>query len=633
MRLRFDDVDDEKAAEAARRRLVHKFERSLGVRPGKERDEVGDVDFLLDWKFHYGDGDFGRWTRADVDEVLLEHLPRKLSASPEEAASFPASIAAFVRFLAAEGLLDAESDPADVVVNRALAQQRAFLDAMADPRNFGMAKRLFASMDLGPDDVPDQAALDAAVARFNTLPFEERGKILGLGSAGFDGGVGETLTAPAFVPLPLRAFPSATGLDARAADVVLVRQVDALADALGTSGIKLTKAGNPTLADTRRLVAATGVGDKVDGIRSSAELSELFAVGRVAVEAGAVEVRGGRLRAVEGWAGEQAGARWQRVVDAVLDVGAASLQFGAVTPMPWELADLADEGAAHFLAVLWLAREPLPLDALVDMLESAANLDRRGQAAMVLGPETRRTICRDRMADVLVSFVAAGLVTVDDDEHALLTDAGARLVTPALVEAGFDVVQPEQLAGLDAGGLLDVLAERDETDVAVAVSAWADGRTRTARAAAEALVAELVARPEPVRLMVGFAVLDQIGEAAVEAVRAALDTPIAAHAWMFLIAAGEVDHAEMPRHLVVEAAVDLFLATADAGSPADVVESVLGHLPEDDHTVFLDELAMSDHPRAAELLDLLGRHHPVKEVAKHARKAAHRRRSAQDPPR
>ncbi|MGH9137655.1 MAG: hypothetical protein ACRD0G_11495 [Acidimicrobiales bacterium] len=644
MRLRFDiDVPgDEEAAHAAREELVDRFAGWLARHPDHEGAEAWDADLLLNWKWGYADGDYGRWTRADVDEVLLEHLPRKLSASPEEAATIPVSLGAFVRFLDDEGLLDRAGDPAEDVANRALAQQRAFLNAMADPANFGMAKRLFSSGHFQLGDEPDQAALDEAMARFNVLSFEERGKILGLGpSDEWDDDEewqeldDEALDLP---PLPVRPLPSVSELDAVADTVPLVRRVDALHAALGPDGVALTKAGNPKLADAGRLVAATGVGDRVEGIRSSAELPGLFALGRVAMHAGAIATPGDkRLVALEDWADRPAGERWQRVVDAVLEAGPATLRFGASVPIPLQLAELADQAAVHFLAMLWLAGEPAPTAAFVELLSGATDAELAPGVRHAFGRELRHRMCRDRAADVVATLSDAGVIAVDDDDddnndnddgNISLTDAGARLVAPTLREFGFGVLLPEEAAGLDAAELLDLLVDRDiDADHDEIIATWTADRDPAG--AANELVAELVAAPEPVRMLVGFGVLERIGPAAVPALEEVRDdAAIGPHAWLFLAATGAVDHADIPRDVVVRAGVDIFAATAEIGTPADVVESLLGGIPAAEQPAFIDELAAGDHPRTGELLELLGRHHPDKDIGKHARKSAHRWRSA-----
>lgn len=624
MRMRFDihAPADEDAAHAARDELVADFGRWLDTHEDRATlapADAWDVDLLLGWKWGYGDGHYGRWARADVDEVLLEHLPRKLSAPSDAAESIPASLAAFVRFLDERGLLDAESDPAGVVAGRALAQQRAFLDAMDDPANFGMAKGLFASLGIDGDDLPDPASLDAAMDRFNNLPFDQRGEILGLDSRDEP----DDLALP---PLPLRSAPAAEALDALAGDVPLLRKVDAFARALGPSGVSLTKAGNLKVADGRRLVAATGVADPVEGVRSTAEMRELFAVAQVAQHAAAVEVKGNRLRPLEAWTKESPTSRWQRVVDAVIEAGAATLAFGAGVPMPAQLAELADQMAPHVLALLWMADEPVPAGLLVDVMEEAAGLDTvAGGIGLPLGRDHLRATCRARVDDVLGSLGEAGVVVVDGADRVALAEGGATLAAPTLREAGFGVLLPDEVARLDAAGLVDALTERDADDLAMAAQLWAAGRPDGQ--APRDLVDELSARPEAARVMVGFAVLEHLGPGATDAIRSLTDGPLASHAWLFLADQGAVDADSVPPDVVARAGVDLFVAVADVGSPADVVEMILGNVPAGEVPALIDNLAATDHPRTGELLELVGRHHPDKATAKHARKAAHRWRS------
>lgn len=116
MRLQFDAFtgDDEKAAAEAKRVLAEGFGRWLEGHPAIKAEPF-DIELLLDWKYSYGDGHFGSWSRSDVDELLLEHLPRKLSATSAEAASIPVTLGAFVRYLEDTGLLAGGSDDADTI--------------------------------------------------------------------------------------------------------------------------------------------------------------------------------------------------------------------------------------------------------------------------------------------------------------------------------------------------------------------------------------------------------------------------------------------------------------------------------------------------------------------------------------
>lgn len=626
MRMRFD-VDssaEESAALATRDELVARFAHWLDDRPERSMADPADVALALGWKWDHGDGDYGRWTRAEVDELLLGHLPRKLGAGPDVTASIPPTLAMFVTFLEEEGLFDPTGDPADAVAGRALAQTRTFLDAMDDPANFGMAKRLLSSVGLADDETLDQATLDAAMARFNELSFEERGEILGLDDEGPDAPYADDLP-----PLPLPDVPSSEDLAAMAADVPLLRKVDAFAEALGPEGVGLTERGNIGMADGRRLVAATGVGDRVEGVRSTADLPELFMVAEVAREAAAVEAVGKRLRPVAGWASEPAPLRWERVASAVIGAGAATLSFGSSAPDPEDLAELGDQMALHVLAMLWLSGDAIPAGVLADMIEEATTAD---EVAGVFGtpdPSHTRPTCEARVADLLANLGAAGIVAVDGDGRVTLTEAGPVLAADSLREVGFGVLLPDDVAPLDAPALLDTLLGRDDDPVTVGL-AWASART--ARGAADELVAALASAPEPSRAVIGFTVLRQLGPEVTDAVRGLLDGPLAGHAWLHLADAGVVDYDDVPSELVVRTGIDLFVATADAGTPVDVVEMVLGNIPGGEHTEFVDTLALSDHPRTGELLEMLGRHHPDTATGKHARKAAHRWRSSHGAP-
>lgn len=133
-------------------------------------------------------------------------------------------------------------------------------------------------------------------------------------------------------------------------------------------------------------------------------------------------------------------------------------------------------------------------------------------------------------------------------------------------------------------------------------------------------------------MLCGFSLIEQLGDAALGSVEAVVDSVIGPQAWLHLVAAGRVDVDDVPREVMVDAGVTLFAAMSELGSPADVIEPLLGGIPTHDHSHFIDDLASSANPRTGELLELLGRHHPERIVAKHARKAAHRWRSAHGQP-
>lgn len=620
MRMHFGP-DEERSAARAREALVEQFTGWLAGHPEHRGADPSDADLAMAWKFGYADGDYGTWTRDDVDELLLDHLPRKLSASPTEAASVPSSIAALVTFLADRSLLSAESDTAEVLAQRALAQARAFGDAMADPSNFGMGKRLLSSFDLDGEDLPDQAALDRMMAEFNALSFEERGRILGIEDDPmaldpFDG------DEPV---LRVRPVPDDAALDDLASGVELLRRVDALARAIDGDGVNLTKAGNLTVADGKRLAAIIGTDDVVEGIRSSAELRELFATSQVAAQAGAIEFAGNRMKTAPSWAARPPRERWRAVADAMLWLGPATMRFGADHMGPAMLVDLADDAAITLLPLLWEADEPLPVELLVSIFDEAGHSVPETARLRELPGDLVGDICRDRVNDIIDAIVAAGIGVVDDG-MVHMTDGGAWSIAPTLSAAGCDVVDARAVAAMSAGVLLDLVVDRDES-VETILPLWTTGRSDDD--AARQLVDELRERPEPARVGLGFTMLGHLGPGAVDAVASARDSALAPHVSLFLLSAEVIERDEVPFEHVMWAGIDTLLATADLGTPADVIESLLGDVIHAGPIVFLDDVAACGHPRAGELLELIGRHHPDKAVAKYARKVAHRWRTSE----
>lgn len=138
MRLKFGP-DDEAEFDAASRQLVARFEASpFGHGLGWAADQV------LQFKWGYLDGDLGAWHEGDIAQILFELFPRKVTLDPQDRSGVIRGFAQFLRFLAAEGLVDeARASRLVAVVER---NDGAFADAMADESRFGLGKRLLAAM-------------------------------------------------------------------------------------------------------------------------------------------------------------------------------------------------------------------------------------------------------------------------------------------------------------------------------------------------------------------------------------------------------------------------------------------------------------------------------------------------------
>jgi hypothetical protein len=183
------------------------------------------------------------------------------------------------------------------------------------------------------------------------------------------------------------------------------------------------------------------------------------------------------------------------------------------------------------------------------------------------------------------------------------------------------------LGGADRSGaeaLLATLASCDVEDGEAEISSWLAART-PAQAAAELVRA--AGSGSPGLRGAAFAVLDRIGQDAIGEVRAALADPVLrAHAAVWLSEHGE------PAPLRPEdrtwLLVDLGAGLLEEADPADVVAELLPEMPPDAQAEVVAGLWQVDHPAVTDLLTALSEHHPDPGVARAARKAAFKARSA-----
>ena len=178
-----EDVDDEEVEEERLRdradALVEAFAASLEeAQPGLREHAPFVAQCMVNWKIDYADRRLERWTLGDLRELLLDWFPRKVTADDETIAIGADAVGAFLRFLAAQGLLEG---PVPVSSLEAAVERLRphFEQACRDPRNWGMAKGMFASMAADGVDTGDQDAVQHWIADFNGRSRTERDAILG----------------------------------------------------------------------------------------------------------------------------------------------------------------------------------------------------------------------------------------------------------------------------------------------------------------------------------------------------------------------------------------------------------------------------------------------------------------------
>ncbi len=629
MRMSFT-VDDEDAFQVRRDELLDDYAGWLAS--SKVADaQAGDAGLAMDWKWGYQDGELDCWTVADLEEFLLGWCPRKLSMPAEGCAYFPRSIGAFMTFLAAQGLLAPGSGTLSQLQRCCERNTKRFVSKMADPANYGLAKGLFAGVGgLDPDSLGlgmDDDALAAVMQQMNALAPDgiDEAPILTVG--------------PATLPEPQQRAESAAAAPA-------LGQLHTLWEFCAAPGRPLTQKGNLRLADARHLVDALDTGDVPDveigdyrrTLRSIEDLPHLSWLVELAVDARVLRRYRGRLVAVARWQELSPVEAIDRLVDAAVEAGLSGFLSPYLSGIE-TVQDLVDEGVGRLLAELidWQAAgKPVPIDELAGLMVEGVVRSFSGLNDFHLGfvPKWVR--------DQLDRLAALGVVTVRDVQHiptgwggtesqggiAELTPAGVPVAVRLAEELGITVLSRLDPATATARDLV-TLIERLEPEAWLAdTGAWV--AHRGAEPAAREIVGVLndAATPAPVVLAVLTQLDGLVGEHAIPAVKAMLDGPHDSFAVQLLMSAGALDPAEVGPDRVLRAGIDLMVVTYDVGGPEDLLAALAaGDCGPDEQAALLGHFWRTEHPRVAELLEVIGEHHPDKRVAKSARKALLQHRS------
>ena len=170
MDLRFGP-EQEDEFEAACDDLVRRFEAATGSDRGWAARDV------LGYKWRYLDGDLAEWSVDDVEALLFEIFPAKVTLGPNDPGELIAGFAAFLRFLSEERLLS--EGTGERLATRVEAARAEFEAAMGDEDRFSFGKRLVTEMVADGVDPTDQEAMDRWITAFNERSFEERDRVVG----------------------------------------------------------------------------------------------------------------------------------------------------------------------------------------------------------------------------------------------------------------------------------------------------------------------------------------------------------------------------------------------------------------------------------------------------------------------
>jgi len=603
-------VEDEDAFHAARDAVLEDYRRALDEERGADPFAA---EVLLDYKWAYGDGRICDWRRRDLEDLLLDHFPRKVTIDEDELLSVVPAIKAFLAHLDRRGLLG--GDPLPELHRELDAINADFVTAMTDPANFGPAKSMATLMQADGVTLDDRAAVDRWIDEFNALPSDERASPL-------------DLPAPEMEDYPpVELPPEGDLIEAAKASAALARLTGFTAYV--GAGRKLTQRGNLSLADARVLVGRLGTGDEIDptfgsrtfATRSAAELPRLALVFHWARAAGFVKVRHGRVSATR--RGAALGSRplddWRAAFEGFLRLDPVTPRYGRGEGPFW--SEILDELLEQLPSALYLGGS-IELDTLHEAAWHAV-VDRFvvDDTAQIID-HLRRMLEIDIDRQVIASLVELGALTVDGGTVAL-TPLGSWATNRMLRNQGAHAPVIGDHVSANAEDLLAACAEMPLEAADREIGRWIAARPSTAVAELAAAVRSGDALP-----MFALHALGLAGPEAVAEVRSLVtDDRTGTYARLWLVEQGHDDPSSLPPEVLVTALVEALGAEADASGPLVAVAHLQSLGPDVEQIALLQQLAHVDHPRASELLEVVGRVHPSKAVAKAARTALFKRRS------
>jgi hypothetical protein len=604
------------------------FARWAKERPGAADGDLDEARLLLGLMRDYlglaGPGDLGP---GDLRSLLLEIYPRKVTVlDREDAASTTLVVRDLLRFMAATGRvrsvarLERELDEIEPV----------FLDTLMDPANWGMARSISTAMASDGVDLSDESAVSQWIASYNALqvlgePGEEEDLF------GDDAERAAAIKEAFGLPdrLPAVRLPEDAALASAARESRLLASARALA--AWADGRELTADGDLVPADLAAAAQLLGIEvpsgaarlGEVPGLRQAWDLACCV---YLADNDGQVARAG---EALDDWPdGDD---------DAVLDIWAAA--FGhlcghslAIDGQDDDLAAelLLDGAGAGLVMALFLARgEGMPRSECRSLAHELAT----GELSPARARKARDAWNRahGEMADLLLGRCRDHGAAEFDGDVVRLTPLALWQMCEQLADILEIPVLPPP-AEMTAADLVAFGLEADSDELARERQAWLAGRP-AADAARELL--GVAAHGGPGERMMGASLAAAVGAAAEPSWRDALgDAALAAYARIALNEIAGHDPAldplpglEVGPEELVSVLADSIMATSGALDGADLAELVRGTVPSGQEEQVLELMGRSANPVVLDSLEILGRYHPDKKIAKTARKAAYRART------
>ena len=592
-------------------------------------DPVGEAETLLDLMRDYLDiespADLGE---GDLRELLLRVYPRKMTVlDPADTENTVPAVRDFLAYLAERG---------ELPEGRARALEREldeiaprFTEVMMDPSNWGMAGSLIHAMAADGVDLDDQAAVDRWISGYNA------------GLPGF--GDEEGYEDDDFVDLkeafglpdqmaPLR-LPMPEDLAAQARQAPLMAQLRRLAWWLG-AGRAVTEDEELASGDAAEAAAELGV-----------DVARLTHLWWLALDAVFVELDEDETHAIPG---ESAHAWDEGDEDEVLDlwemvfalvIGDTLDAAASLDPDRSGELDFSGHGAALAVALFLARPDGLPVAEISQVIRAAATdelppaqADEDWQSWVQAHGDPARLLL-----DLMAELHAIEIADAEDGPVARLMPLGLAAVRTQLVQSGVDIPLLPDTEHMTAAQLIAMAEGVSEEEFTAEAAAWLS--YRTAEAAARELLAVAATADPASRILAVSVVMTELGALAEPVWREELGRiELRGYAITALATLSGGDPATAPLPGPDPDVRDLAWMLTDAlaaegwDDPGDdiglepeaLAKRLSEAIPAGQELAMFELMARLPHPDAADVLTVIGKHHPDKKIAKLARKSAYK---------
>lgn len=414
--------------------------------------------------------------------------------------------------------------------------------------------------------------------------------------------------------LPPLRLPPQEELVAAARASRMLASARRLAEWVG-DGRPVTEDGELTAADCPSAAQAVDleVDHPVHQLTDLPELAHLWELAEAVelIEIGIDQVTAGP--AMEAWPGDPGEAGEDDALDVWatgLAVAMTSLDLDAELYGEEEDVEFHGAGGAAIMALFLARSEGLPFAELSELI-----------GELMLVTDTWVAAHGDPAQVLLGRLNDLGAVSVDDDEVVRLTPLASWAMWSQLQASDVEIELVPPVEEMTAADLVAAAEGFTEDELTAEAAAWL--ALRTSDDAAKELLA-VAAIGDPADRMYATSVVTQLGSTVDPHWRAALEDPrLRSYAKLAL-------SMEPVAEDVAWLLTDVLAATSDADGPEELAAQLSDAVPAGQEQEIFDIMWRLPHPSAGEVLTLLGAHHPDKQIAKAARKAAFKAASRDD---